>query len=156
MGVKIRTMWMTPFYLFFGLLFSYIYQKKINKKKFNKFISIFLFVFFLSPSAYLYISLDQKKKRTDYPGKEIANFVQKKWDQNYKNEIGFVIGDEWNAGNLSYHLKSRPIWLNQLEENLININKGVIYIENSRIQQKVCPGVFGTIKNQGICMVGRK
>ena len=117
---------------------------------------IFLFVFFLSPSAYLYISLDQKKKRTDYPGKEIANFVQEKWDQNYKNEIGFVIGDEWNAGNLSYHLKSRPVWLNQLEENLVNINKGVIYIENFRIQQKeVCPGVFGTIKNQGICMVGR-
>ena len=51
-------------------------------------------------------------------------------------------------------IKISDLWK---EENLVNINKGVIYIENSRIQQKeVCPGVFGTIKNQGICMVGRK
>ena len=21
-----------------------------------------------------------------------------------------MLGDEWNAGNLSYHLKSRPVW----------------------------------------------
>ena len=22
----------------------------------------------------------------------------------------YVVGDEWHAGNLSYHLKSRPKW----------------------------------------------
>ena len=27
MGVKIRTMWMTPFYLFFGVLFLYLFKK---------------------------------------------------------------------------------------------------------------------------------
>ena len=26
------------------------------------------------------------------------------------NQINVVYGNEWNAGNLSYHLKSRPIW----------------------------------------------
>ena len=31
---------------------------------------------------------NQKNKRTDYPGKEIANKVQKKWDKKFKNEIG--------------------------------------------------------------------
>ena len=30
MGVKIRTMWMTTFYLFFGVLVIYIFQPKIN------------------------------------------------------------------------------------------------------------------------------
>ena len=24
--------------------------------------------------------------------------------------INVVLGDEWHAGNLSYHLKSRPVW----------------------------------------------
>ncbi len=156
LGIKIRTMWMTPFYLFFGVLFLYLYQKKINKKKFKKFISIFLIIFFISPSTYLYISLDQKNKRTDYPGKEIAESVQKKWSQNYKNEIVYVVGDEWKAGNLSYHLKSRPVWLNEFDKNLINRNIGIIYIQNPVILKKVCPGLFGTIQNQGICMIGRK
>ena len=33
MGVKIRTMWMTPFYLFFGVLVIYVFQSQINLKK---------------------------------------------------------------------------------------------------------------------------
>ena len=32
------------------------------------------------------------------------------WDQNYNETINVVFGDEWFAGNLSYHLKSRPVW----------------------------------------------
>ena len=32
MGVKIRTMWMTPFYLFFGVLFFIFFSSKINLK----------------------------------------------------------------------------------------------------------------------------
>ena len=34
-GSKIRTMWMTPFYLFFGTLFVYLLQAQINLKKLN-------------------------------------------------------------------------------------------------------------------------
>ena len=41
-GSKIRTMWMTPFYLFFGVLIVYIFQAQINLKKLNRFISAFL------------------------------------------------------------------------------------------------------------------
>ena len=32
MGVKIRTMWMSPFYLFMGVLLLYIFQKNIVLK----------------------------------------------------------------------------------------------------------------------------
>ena len=55
-------------------------------------------------------------KRTDYPGKEIARLVQNKWDNNFINEIKIVIGDEWYAGNLSYHLNSRPKWMNKFKK----------------------------------------
>ena len=48
-GSKIRTMWMTPFYLFFGVLVVYIFQAQINLKRLNKFISAFLILFFISP-----------------------------------------------------------------------------------------------------------
>ena len=109
-GSKIRTMWMTPFYLFFGVFFVYLFQSQINIKKIDSFLYVFLFLFFLSPILYSYESITRKDKRTDYPGKEIAAKVQFIWDQDFDKEIQFVTGDEWKAGNLSYHLKSRPRW----------------------------------------------
>ena len=60
LGSKIRTMWMTPFYLFFGVLFVYLFQSQINLKKINSFLYGFLFLFFLSPISYSYISFHQK------------------------------------------------------------------------------------------------
>ncbi len=158
MGAKIRTMWMTPFYLFFGVILIYIFQKNILTNNLNKFYCIFLFFFLISPILYLGISLSNDTKRTDYPGKEIARLVQNKWDDNFKNEIKIVVGDEWSAGNLSYHLKSRPKWVDNLKNKASSIesNEGVIYAGNPQILKEVCPGVFGTIKPVGYCMIGRK
>ena len=158
MGAKIRTMWMTPFYLFFGIFLTYIFQKNILKTDLKKFLIIFFFFFFLSPLTYLGVSLIDETKRTDYPGNEIAWLVQSKWDKNFTNEIKFVIGDEWYAGNLSYHLNSRPRWLLSLEKKNddFKIDGGVIYTGNPKILKKICPGVFGTINPVGYCMIGKK
>ena len=109
-GSKIRTMWMTPFYLFFGTLFVYLFQAQINSKKLKPFMVGFIFLFFLSPIFYAYVSLSKEDKRTDYPGKGIALKTQYAWDQQFNTKINVVYGNEWNAGNLSYHLQSRPVW----------------------------------------------
>ena len=109
-GSKIRTMWMTPFYLFFGTLFVYLFQAQINFKKLKPFMVGFIFLFFLSPIFYAYVSLSKEDKRTDYPGKGIALKTQYAWDQQFNTKINVVYGNEWNAGNLSYHLQSRPVW----------------------------------------------
>ena len=72
MGVKIRTMWMTPFYLFFGVLVIYIFQSQINLNKLKGFVSVFIILFIFSPFAYAYVSITKTDKRTDYLGKEEA------------------------------------------------------------------------------------
>ena len=84
--------------------------------------------------------------------------VQNRWDKNFSNKIGIVVGDEWFGGNLSYHLNSRPKWFNQLDESLKNVgkNNGVIYTGNPKILKEICPGIYGTIKPTGICMIGRR
>ncbi len=157
-GAKIRTMWMTPFYLFIGLVLIKFHKERINLKKIKKFYMIFLFFFLISPITYAVISVSNEFKRTDYPGKEIARLVQNRWDDNFRNEIKLVIGDEWFAGNLSYHLKSRPRWTMDLKEELKNItvNEGVIYTGNPKILKNICPGIYGTIKPVGFCMIGQK
>ena len=120
-GSKIRTMWMTPFYLFFGVLVVYIFQAQINLKRLNKFISAFLILFFISPFLYAYISITQKDKRTDYLGKQIAIKTQYAWSQDHKEPINVVLGNEWLAGNLSYHLESRPTWEGVITEDKLNL-----------------------------------
>jgi len=110
MGVKIRTMWMTPFYLFSGVLVIYIFQSQINLNKLKSFTTAFIVLFILSPFAYAYVSITETDKRTDYPGEEQAKAVQKWWNNKYGGKIISVIGNEWEAGNLSYHLKDRPEW----------------------------------------------
>ena len=157
-GAKIRTMWMTPFYLFFGTLFIEIFRKNIDLKKIRKFSIFFLFLFILSPAIYLGISIYDKNKRTDFPGKEIARLVQNKWNDNFVNDIKIVIGDEWFAGNLSYHLNSRPVWFNDLKNKASKVkdDQGVIYVGNSKILKEICPGVFGKIAPVGYCMIGKR
>ena len=119
-GSKIRTMRMTPFYLFFGTFFIYLFQAQININKLKPFVIGFIFLFFLSPILYSYVSISKEDKRTDYPGKEIAIKTQYVWDQQFNSIINVVYGNEWNAGNLSYHLKSRPIWKGFVEREKLD------------------------------------
>ncbi len=119
-GSKIRTMWMTPFYLFFGTLFIYILKNQINIKKLNSFLIGFIFLFLLSPILYGYVSISQTDKRTDYPGRDIAIKVQMAWHEQHDELIKYVLGDEWTAGNLSYHINSRPIWKGFVTKEKLN------------------------------------
>ena len=90
--------------------------------KLTKNLFFFFFFFFLSPITYGGFSIIDKTKRTDYPGKEIAYLVQGKWDKNFRNDIKIVIGDEWYAGNLSYHLNARPKWMQTLNNDLSTLS----------------------------------
>jgi 4-amino-4-deoxy-L-arabinose transferase-like glycosyltransferase len=135
-GSKIRTMWMTPFYLFFGTLLVYMFQAQINFKKLKSFMVGFIFLFFLSPILYAYVSISKDDKRTDYPGKEIAIKTQYAWDQQFKSKINVVYGNEWNAGNLSYHLKSRPVWEGFIERQKLDQLKAYMCFDNVCVGSK--------------------
>ena len=160
MGAKIRTMWMSPFYLFMGVLLLYIFKKNIILNRLKYFFSIFLILFIISPSVYLYVSISQKDKRTDYPGKEIAELVQTKWDRNFTNTIQSVIGDEWSAGNLSYHLNSNPKWYSHsaafvdmsIDDFVKKIGMDGLIIVNG----ECLDGISFMIKNNTICMYGKR
>ncbi len=159
MGAKIRTMWMTPFYLFSGVLIVYIFENRIMLKKLKHFFVAFVFFFTLSPVVYLYISITETEKRTDYPGRKIAEVVQKEWDKNFTNKIDLVGGDMWHGGNLAYHIKSKPKWDNILDKKKdINLDKekGFVFIGDKDILSKICNGVFLKLEKKGICMIGIK
>ena len=113
MGVKIRTMWMTPFYISFGLLFIYIFKFQINFEKLRVFASIFLVLFFISPILYSYVSISKTDKRTDFDGKNLAKKAKEFYETEANNlgKMEYIKGNEWIAGNISYHLPERPKWM---------------------------------------------
>ena len=47
MGAKIRTMWMTPFYLFAGTFVIYIFKSQIKLNKLKNFTAVFVFLFLI-------------------------------------------------------------------------------------------------------------
>ena len=91
---------------------------------------------------------------------EISQIIQKKWENNFVNKIGLVGGEVWRAGNLSYHLKDRPVWDDILENTktatLKNNEDGFILIGDAATLSKICSGVFVKIKMEGVCMIGKK
>ena len=157
-GTRIRTMGMTPFYLFIGIFSIYVFQNKIKLEKLKNFFSIFLFLFIFFPISYFLVSFNKSNERTDYPGDKISQIVQTQWEKNFSNDIELVVGygwiDGWYAQNLSYHLESRPQWKNQLinrpKEKGIILIKGFNEIDN-------CSGIIYKIEPfNDICMLGNK
>ena len=49
----------------------------------------------------------------------------------FKESINVVLGNEWSAGNLSYHLKSRPVWLGKITKDKLDLLSKFICIDNS-------------------------
>jgi len=157
-------MWMTPFYLFIGVFLIYIFESKINFNKIKYFLSVFLIIFIFSPMVYYFVAVTKKDKRTNYPGKEIAQFIQTKWNNSFSNKIGIVFGNEWDAGNLSYNLKSRPKWTKEVPQItdvgivVIGDYNDIKYV-NEVCNSSVAPShiVLIQVKSfHNVCMIGKK
>ena len=133
-GSKIRTMWMTPFYLFFGVLILSMFDIKDDEQTFKEFFKPFLILFLLSPITYGLVSLISENKRTDYKGKIEANKVLQVWQKDFTESINVVLGDEWHAGNISYHMEGRPVWLGEINQKNVDLLNAYI------CTKKVCVG----------------
>ena len=77
-----------------------------------------------------YVSISQTDKSTDYPGRDIAIKVQMAWYEQHDEPIKYVLGDEWAAGNLSYHLKSRPVWEGSTNSEILKNASQFICVED--------------------------
>ena len=133
-GSKIRTMWMTPFYLFFGVLILSMFDIKDDEQTFKEFFKPFLILFLLSPITYGLVSFISENKRTDYKGKIEANKVLQVWKKDFTEKINVVLGDEWYAGNISYHMEGRPVWLGEINQKNVDLLNAYI------CTKKVCVG----------------
>ena len=91
-------------------------------------------MFLLSPITYGLVSIINENKRTDYRGKVEANKVLQVWQKDFTESINVVLGDEWYAGNISYHMEGRPVWLGEINQKNVDLLSAYI------CTKKVCVG----------------
>jgi len=101
---------------------------------------IIIFFLVLSPVAYSIRSINFDS-RTGYEGKKISKTVLEEWKKYTSNSIENVGFSEWYAGNLSYHLNSRPkVFLRETEDfyksNSVIIDKNFIEYCKKKINNK--------------------
>jgi 4-amino-4-deoxy-L-arabinose transferase-like glycosyltransferase len=112
-GWKIRSMWGTPLFLMSGLTLVYFFQQHLALKHWRKFAMVWTVFFLFSPAIYwaearflpIYSGI---ANRVHYPGKDLAVTAMGMWRQHYKQLPGIIIGDFWDAGNISYYTSHRP------------------------------------------------
>jgi 4-amino-4-deoxy-L-arabinose transferase-like glycosyltransferase len=112
-GWKIRSMWGTPLFLLSGLTLVYFFRQRLTLRHWRKFAIAWALFFLLSPTIYwaetrflpIYSGF---ANRVHYPGKALADTTIGKWRQRYRQLPGTIIGDFWDAGNISYHTPHRP------------------------------------------------
>ena len=107
---------------------------KDDEQTFKEFFKPFLILFLLSPITYGLVSLINENKRTDYKGKVEANKVLQVWQKDFTEKINVVLGDEWYAGNISYHMEGRPVWLGEINQKNVDLLNAYI------CTKKVCVG----------------
>ena len=81
-GIRVRTMWMTTFYVFPGIFFVYLFNSNILLEKFKKFYTIFLFIFLMLPIAYGADSMFRKIREQIFLEKKVLK-IQTTWDETF-------------------------------------------------------------------------
>ena len=156
-GLRIRTMWMIPFYSLIGIFFIYILKNQIDFKNLQKFKFVLAVFLILSPTLYSLRSL-YLDSRTGYQGKKIASEVEKEWKKISNKNISNVGFSEWYGGNLSYHLNDRPkVFLLENDEFykstaiIISKNVGSSLCEKKNINIKNI--LYKNINNHDVCFI---
>jgi len=103
--ISLHVMWGTPLLSLWGLLLVAFLQPYMNitRAKFYRFVSSILLVFLAVAAIYAYnmIYVGYASSAT-YPGKMIANYIEKTWGIYSKQQPYYVVGDRYTAGNVAY------------------------------------------------------
>ena len=64
----------------------------------------------------------------------------------------YVVGDEWNEGNMYDNLRSRNKWFLKIEDMVDSLNPkgGIVYTGNAEFLKSLCPEKISNYSDQSL------
>jgi hypothetical protein len=108
-GMKIVDMWAAPMALAIGLWLVPRFRIDQHPKILLRAMALMSAVFVISYCIVYGLGpmLREKPHRANYPGRAIAEQVEKQWHQEFKTPLPYLIADEWLGGIVNYYGNDR-------------------------------------------------
>lgn len=108
-GIKLRAGWGMPLQSFWSLLLLASVQPRLSGMKLYQFIVLTFILTGLLLTAYVYSLIDSKDPSSaNFPGREVAQFITKKWHDQYHTPLVYVAGSRWIGGNIGFYSPDHP------------------------------------------------
>lgn len=161
-GLRLRSMWGTPLFLFSGVALVYFFSNRLTTARFHRFFAVVFVFFCLSLTVYWGVAVigprfSGRAKRTQFPGRELAAIAAQRWQSHVDRPADIIIGSFWHAGNIAYYGDHRASvfidgdpykspWINPADIE----KKGAIVIGNNRTDAyRLAPGDPARLVDKG-------
>lgn len=114
LGIKIHSMWGGPLFSFAGLLAIRLFANHITPLEFQRVLRTSIAVGLIAVVALtsrnlLGLTIRGKPSRIHFPGKAIAENVNKSWSRHRAESIPIIGGDEFLAGTIAIQSAQNPL-----------------------------------------------
>lgn len=113
-GLGMRAMWGGPLWCFIGLFLVMLARPPQLWEQLGRFAAVWAIVCVLPLVAYAGVHaggpmLKDNEKRSSFPGDALADSITTKWHDATGQQLRFVAGDMWVAGNVAFYSPDRPL-----------------------------------------------
>ncbi len=109
MGYQLRAAWGQPLLSLWGILFILLLKPRVSEIKIKNTMILICFSMVLLVCVYCMMQINTKKASSaNFRGREIAETITTKWRETYGNNLKFVAGPRWIAGNIAFYSKDHP------------------------------------------------
>ena len=135
-GIKLRAGWGMPLLSLWGIILIATIQPYFTKAKLYRFFTFTYVLIAACLIAYSVSLIDSPDPSSaNFPGREIAQTINKNWREKYHTNLSYVAGSRWVGGNISFYSNDRPavfIEWNRKRAPWINLKdmeqKGAVFV----------------------------
>lgn len=108
-GIKLRAGWGMPLLSLWGIILVLLLPPSLTLTKLRRFVFAIFLLLGISFVSYAYSLINSTDPCTaNFPGREMAASLTKRWHEIFHKELSYVAGSRWIAGNLSHYSKDKP------------------------------------------------
>jgi len=109
-GADIDLMWTFPIYVINGFLLMALWKEDASDSEFKRIFFVTLVFFVVLQAVDIYRALYQTRTRGHFNVREMAEYSDRFYrEKTGEEQIRFVYGDLWHAGNLGHYLPYHPL-----------------------------------------------